>query len=87
MSANLYLPLHHLKRNKKKLKLFDKVFIWSDQWQYYWRDDAKGYTEFRYEAGVFPIEEAWQLVEHLGNEKKIILIDTRSHHNPLSKHY
>jgi len=80
--SNKYFTLQELKRSKKKRELLSRVYVWSGEWQYYWRPDGKGYTSNKLEAGIYPFEEAWGRVSRLGKEKKIILIDTESRFNP-----
>jgi len=86
-NKGLHLTQQYLKKHPKELSRFTRVFIWSDEWQFYWRDEGQGYTQYRNEAGMFPINEAWERIKDAGPEKKLKIIDIMSHHDPLAKHH
>ena len=48
--------------------------IWSGEHRAWWRPDARGYCEFLAGAGRYTFEEAAQITEHCGPEKKIDLV-------------
>lgn len=48
-----------------------KVYIYSGEWNSYWRANACGYTNSPNEVGVYEIEEAWNCVSHVDISKKI----------------
>lgn len=49
----------------------EKCYIFSWQWNLYWRQNASGYTVNQQEAGVYTVKEAHNLVYHCGIEKGI----------------
>lgn len=70
------------KKWRQDLELFGQqnmgkeCYIWSGQWQSYWRANAGGYTNQRDEAGVYEVSDAVSRVLHCGLEKKIQLLLT-----------
>ncbi|MCP4493157.1 MAG: hypothetical protein GY820_38535 [Gammaproteobacteria bacterium] len=64
------LTQQHIKRHSEKMKRFDKVMIWSNQWGAWWRQSG-GYTDDIEQAGVFEIADAWKRSGHCGPEKRI----------------
>lgn len=48
------------------------VYIFSAEWEAYWREGAKGYTQTRKDAGKYEINDAWSQVSHCGIEKRIV---------------
>lgn len=48
-----------------------KVYIWSGQWNSYWRENGAGYTTKVNDVGIYDIEDAWNRVSHVGLEKRI----------------
>ena len=70
---NYQLTQQHLLKNPHKLKKFNKVLIWSKQWQAWWRKGGSGYTDNIKLAGIWSIVEAWKRVRHCGPEKRIVL--------------
>jgi len=51
-----------------------RCYIYSGQWQSYWRSNAGGYTTHKHEAGVYEALDAVSRIWHCGLEKKIQLI-------------
>lgn len=75
MKPELKLTQQHLRRFPEKLTRFTKVYIRSNQWGAYWRPEGRGYTTKIDEAGVYPIDDAWERVKTCGPEKRIVLIE------------
>ena len=71
--TNYQLTQQHLLKNPEKLAKFNKVIIWSGQWEAWWRKNGSGYTDNIKLAGIFSISEAWKRVNHCGPENRIIL--------------
>lgn len=69
------LTQQHLLRHPEKLNRFDKVRIWSSEWEMWWRAGGYGYTPNLEEAGTFEAKEAWRHVAHCGPEKGIVLVE------------
>jgi hypothetical protein len=51
-----------------------KVYIWSGEHQSYWRENAGGYTQSKYFAGIYTAKQAYNLCHHCGSEKELSLI-------------
>jgi len=69
-----HLTQQHLHRHPEKLDRFDKVLIFSKEWNLYWRPHGCGYTSVLSEAGVYKIQDAWNRICGAGPEKKITVI-------------
>ena len=54
-----------------------EVLIYSHQWGAYWRENARGYTTKKDDAGVYSMKSAWESVSHCGLEKGIEIIPLR----------
>ncbi len=67
------LTQQHLCKHPEKLKRFNKVRIWSNEWRMWWRPKGNGYTDDVDQAGIYPADDAWQRVSGCGPEKKIVL--------------
>jgi hypothetical protein len=50
-----------------------KCYIYSGEWQAYWRSNAGGYTSNKNEAGLYDIEDAVSRVSHCSHKKQIQL--------------
>lgn len=76
-----HLTQQHILKHPEKLARFSKVWIWSKQWEAWWKQES-GYTDKIKLAGIFTQAEAWRKVRHCGPEKKIILqaVKTRCEH-------
>lgn len=48
-----------------------KVYIWSGQWNAYWRENGAGYTTKINDVGIYDIEDAWSRVSHVSLDKRI----------------
>lgn len=48
-----------------------KCRIWNGLYQAYWRPSGFGYTKTALDAGVWTLDEAYQLTSHVGKEKQI----------------
>lgn len=62
--------MQHLVNNNPKAK----VYIRSGQWGAYWRDNRRGYTDDKSQAGIYDINDAWDAVSHAGVEKQITFV-------------
>lgn len=78
------ISLRYLKRvglvnfKKREWWLKQKVFVWSQEHNAFWRPDASGYTMAEAEAGVYDFADAYERTEHCGPEKKISYIAART---------
>lgn len=50
------------------------VYIWSGQWEMFWRPGAHGYTPHKTEAGIWPHSEAVRWTTKSYEDKRIKLI-------------
>ena len=71
---NKPLTQQHLKKHPEKIKQFDRVYIWSGQWNSYWMPKSCGYTHDKEKAGIYEAVDALKSTIHCGPEKKIVLI-------------
>lgn len=55
-----------------------KVFIWSREHSAFWRENARGYTTYTNDAGVYDFADAYEHTKHCGPEKKIEFIAVRA---------
>lgn len=65
------LTLEEAKEDNSLLNQFDKVRIYSKQWQMFWRENRSGYTNHPENAGIYDIEDAYKATSHCGEEKGI----------------
>jgi len=63
--------LERIKRWPHLVKRFDKVRIYSAEWELFWRGNGNGYTSDPSESNIWNCEEAFNKTKHCGAEKKI----------------
>ena len=55
------------------------VYIWSNQWNLYWRANGRGYTSRVTDGpGVYDFSDAWRRTAHCGPEKGIEFEEVKS---------
>lgn len=50
-----------------------KVYIYSGEYDAWWRDGGAGYTDKKELAGIYEINDAWNRVHHVDHKKRIKL--------------
>jgi len=70
------LQMHrHRDLKRKNCRLSERedinVYIYSGQWQSFWRPNGGGYTNDLNQAGVYTLADAWNRTSHCGPEKDI----------------
>ncbi len=67
-----WINWRHLNEKKVSDNPNAKVYIWSGQWNAYWRDNGSGYTTNE-NIGVYDIQDAWSKICSCGLEKQLYL--------------
>lgn len=87
--------IDYYERKEKRNKEIDKIvtenpngFAYIKKGGLYWMPNSCGYTEIKIKAGVYPIEEAAQIVKSssLDRHETMILIDKEEHNNYIMSH-